>query len=152
MTPCELCRVARGRWGAGATFAQQIGKSDATGTRQSRGVNRPGRVRNELFPVFPVRSDLFPVKTGTLFFNGDKGMRHFPGLVPGVPTFFCRYPKADPRNPTPKRPATRCLGTGGHGPAGEWGGGGPPSGPSWVFQVRVVRERENSLVNVHRIR
>ena len=130
----ELCRAACGRWGAGATFAQQNGDSDAPGTRQSQGLNRPGRVRNDLFPVFPVKRHLFPVRPGTVFPNGDKGLGHFPGIVPGVPYKSSRDPEADhPKThaQTPRRPAAlarvatvRPV----HG-----GRGVPPSGPSGAF-------------------
>jgi len=65
----ELCRAARGRRGAGATFAQQSSDSGAPCTRQSQWVDRPGPLRNDLFPVFPVKNDPFPFKVGTLFIN-----------------------------------------------------------------------------------
>lgn len=108
----ELCRAACGRWGAGAAFALQNGDSGAPGTRQSQGVNRPGLVRSELFPVFPVKNDLFPVKVRTIFFNDDKVLGHFPGFVLSVPAFFERHPEADPAKAyaqTPRRAAALAL-------------------------------------------
>lgn len=124
-----LCRAARGRWGAEATFAQQNGESSAPGTRQSQGVNGPGPVRNELFPVFPVKCRLFPVRAGTVFFNGDNGLRQFLAIVPGVPYKSCRDPEARaPPKPCERCPATRCPGAGGHGPAGDRGRAPPRHG------------------------
>lgn len=102
MTRREPCRAACGRWGAGATFAQQSGDSCALGTRQSQGVNAFGPVRNDLFPVFPVNPRLFPVRPETVFPNGDKGLGRFPGFVSGVPYKSSRDPEADRLAAVPK--------------------------------------------------
>ena len=123
----ELCRAACGRWGAGATFAQQNGDSGAPGTRQGQGVNRPGRARSDLSPLSPLNNGLSPRSMGTDFSNGDKGLGQLSRVVPTVPTKFESTPRSrPPQNPRPNAPATRCPGTGGDGPAGEWGVGGTP--------------------------
>ncbi len=85
--------------------------------------------------MFPVQSDLFSVKVGTLFRNDDNGLRHFSGFVLSVPTFFRRAPEADQAETHAEavgRPAGLELGA--------WVAGQVPplTGPSGALRMRGV--------------
>ena len=135
MTQREPCRAACGRWGAGATFAQQSGDSGAPGTRQSQGVNAPGRAWSDLSPLSPLLLGLSPLPTGTDFFNGDKGLGQLSTVVPAVPAKKSARPETDQAKThaqTPRRPAALALVATVRPVNG--GRGYPPStGPSGAF-------------------
>jgi hypothetical protein len=57
-------------------------------------------VRTELFPVFPVKSRLLPVRPVTIFLNDDNELRRFRRFVTGVPYKLKRHPEADRVKPT----------------------------------------------------
>lgn len=79
--------------GAVAFFALQLHRLHGTRHQSKDRPDPCARCWNGLFPLFPLLKGLFPLKVGTLLFNGDKDLQAFWALVPTVPTFFERPPE-----------------------------------------------------------
>jgi hypothetical protein len=106
---CDPAWAVPGRlWAAGAELPSRSKTVNQAhqAPGKGKGVSAPGPVRTELFPVFPVKSRLLPVRLVTIFLNDDNELRRFRRFVTGVPYKLKRHPEADRVNRPPARPET----------------------------------------------